>query len=159
MKSGILVLNGELFKEIKGKSGYFVSPNGEIVTVKPLTVTDNGHGYKHVSLGKKGFRERCYIHRLVAEAFIPNLSGLAQVDHKDGDRSNNILSNLQWITPVDNVRKAFNKKLCMVSPSGIRVEFSNVRAFSEEYGLDSSSVSKVLRGKLGHTKHWTMGVA
>jgi DNA-directed RNA polymerase specialized sigma24 family protein len=52
-----------------------------------------------VSLGRNNHR---YVHRLVAEAFLPNPDGLPQVDHIDGDRKNNRLENLRWVTARQN---------------------------------------------------------
>lgn len=56
-------------------------------------------GYMRVSLGRNNHR---YVHRLVAEAFLPNPDGLPQVDHIDGDRKNNRLENLRWVTARQN---------------------------------------------------------
>lgn len=56
-------------------------------------------GYMRVSLGRNNYR---YVHRLVAEAFLPNPDALPQVDHIDGDRKNNRLENLRWVTARQN---------------------------------------------------------
>ena len=58
-------------------------------------------GYLRVALGRGAHR---YIHRLVAAAFHPNLDGLPQVDHIDGDRKNNSAANLRWVSVRDNAR-------------------------------------------------------
>lgn len=64
---------------------------------------DNGNGYKAVALRKDGKLKNYYIHRLVAEAFIPNKGKLPCVNHIDFDRSNNDMSNLEWCTPKQNM--------------------------------------------------------
>lgn len=56
-------------------------------------------GYLRVSLGRNNHR---YVHRLVAAAFLPNPDGLLQVDHIDGDRTNNQVGNLRWVTARQN---------------------------------------------------------
>jgi len=56
-------------------------------------------GYLRVSLGRE---KQCYLHRLVAQAFLPNPELLPQVDHIDGDRQNNQLLNLRWVTAQQN---------------------------------------------------------
>lgn len=56
-------------------------------------------GYMRVSLGRNNHR---YVHRLVAEAFLPNPNAFPQVDHIDGDRKNNRLDNLRWVSVRQN---------------------------------------------------------
>ena len=68
-----------------------------------LTPTDNGHGYSIVGLiDSNGNRVNHYVHRLVAEAFIPNPDCLPQVNHIDYDRKNNKVTNLEWCTAAEN---------------------------------------------------------
>ena len=56
-------------------------------------------GYKRVGLGRNNY---FYVHRLVAECFLPNPEKLPQVDHIDGDRTNNNLNNLRWVSAKTN---------------------------------------------------------
>lgn len=60
-------------------------------------------GYKIVSLTKDGKTKMHFVHRLVAEAFIPNPDNLPQVNHKDEDKTNNFLENLEWCTNEYNL--------------------------------------------------------
>lgn len=76
--------------------------------LKPKTTAD---GYRFVALSKNGKTETGYIHRLVAEAFIPNLKELPEVNHKDGRKANNNLDNLEWVTHQENVVHAYQKGL------------------------------------------------
>ena len=66
------------------------------------THSDNGKGYKFVWLYKNNKGHRRYVHRLVAEAFIPNPESKKTVNHKDGDKSNNHVTNLEWATYKEN---------------------------------------------------------
>lgn len=61
------------------------------------------NGYLSVELFKNKTRKRLLIHRLVAQAFIPNLDNLPQVNHKDENRQNNEVDNLEWCTPKYNM--------------------------------------------------------
>lgn len=63
-------------------------------------------GYLHYELRKDGNSKTYSAHRLVAQAFLPNPEELPEVDHINGDRADNRVSNLQWITKTDNVRKS-----------------------------------------------------
>jgi len=56
-------------------------------------------GYKRVGLGRNN---QLYVHRLVAECFLPNPENLPQVDHIDGDRTNNTVTNLRWVSAKTN---------------------------------------------------------
>lgn len=71
---------------------------------KILNPTDNGNGYKIICLricGRK--RKNFYVHRLVAEAFIPNPDGLKEINHIDFDKGNNVVSNLEWVSRKGNI--------------------------------------------------------
>lgn len=85
----------------------FVNQNGHI-----LKSNDNGRGYKYVQLAGNGFRDRRYIHRLVAMNFLKESykEGL-EVNHKDGDKSNNKAENLEWVTSYENVQHAIKTGL------------------------------------------------
>ena len=85
----------------KGRTFYYVSKYGNVFsTAKPeshpatwhLMATYNGKGYRRVRLQGRTFK----VHRLVAEAFVPNPDQLPYVLHKDGDRENNRWDNLEW---------------------------------------------------------------
>lgn len=70
-------------------------------------------GYRYIILrDAQGHRKKRTLHCLLAEVFIPNPDNLPQVNHKDGDKLNNQLSNLEWVSSRDNVRHAFTNNLC-----------------------------------------------
>lgn len=78
---------------------------------KILRINDNGHGYKYVTMSNGSLRVREYVHRLVAKTFLPdNFHGL-EVNHIDGDKSNNNVNNLEWVTRDENKEHAYLKGL------------------------------------------------
>lgn len=99
----------EFWKDIKGYEGlYQVSNVGQVKSVKRnklLKPIKNRDGYLRVNLSKNGEAKCFYIHRLVAEAFLPNEEELPDVDHINNDKTDNRVANLQWISHVENLRK------------------------------------------------------
>lgn len=109
-------------KDIKGYEGlYAITSCGKVWSyrnecfLKPLT---NHKGYLRVCLRKNGEKKMHSLHRLVAEAYIPNPENLPEVDHIDSDKTHNYLNNLQWITHRDNSRKGRNRPIFQYSLDG-----------------------------------------
>lgn len=105
---------GEIWKDIKGWEGiYQISDRGNLKSFKRhqegrvLSNVNKTGGYFSVVLQWRS-RKRCSmrIHRLVAEAFIPNPAGKPQVNHKDGNKQNNSAYNLEWVTCKENMYDA-----------------------------------------------------
>ena len=92
--------------KITGYENYEVRPNGEVVNIKTgkvLKPCKNAGDYFQVCLNKNGKQKNFYIHRLVAQAFIPNPDNLPCVNHKDENKTNNNVENLEWCTHEYNV--------------------------------------------------------
>lgn len=93
--------------EIKNFPGYYVDRGGVIYSrkgehLRELKQYPKTHGYLYVTLFRDGKRYYLRVHRLVAEAFIPNPDNLPEVNHKDENKTNNFASNLEWCTSHDN---------------------------------------------------------
>lgn len=117
-----------MWKKIDRNPNYSINKNGEVRNDKTKHIknpfTNKGNGYLMVDLYQNNKSEKVPIHRLVAEAFIPNPEKKATVDHIDGDRKNNSISNLRWATYSEN-----NSRFETV---GVRSEAIVVTRYKEE---------------------------
>lgn len=107
----------EVWKDIKGFEGLYQVSNQGVVrsldrvncygrTVKGLTrkMVKNKNGYLYVSLRKNGVAKNYSVHRLVADAFIPNPHNYHTVNHKNENKADNNVENLEWMTLQDNLK-------------------------------------------------------
>lgn len=106
---------------------------------------DNGAGYMTINVYNRENKksEKRYIHRLVAELFLPEPSReCIQVNHKDGDKSNNHVSNLEWVSPKDNIMHMHNNNLNVN-----RANHGSTNRYSKS--VVALAYSKVVAGVLG----------
>lgn len=99
---------------IKGYKNYKISNLGRVKNIRTGRVLKSFtgfHGYKHVNLSECGGRKQWRIHRLVMLTFTAQPIGKNSINHIDGDKTNNILSNLEWCTDKENSRHAVNTGL------------------------------------------------
>lgn len=112
----------EIWKDIKDYEGrYQISSYGRVRSIKrtanhihgvrtvnsKLLKLNTSHRYSNISLSKNSLMSRFTIHRLAASHFIPNPEDLPQVNHIDGDRRNNHVSNLEWCTASHNQKHSY----------------------------------------------------
>lgn len=104
----------EFWREIDGFSNYRISSFGKIKNVKTnkiLSLQKASNNYVKVHLWKDNCDNYMFLHRLLAETFIPNPNNYKVVNHIDGNKYNNSLCNLEWCTHSENLKHAYNTNL------------------------------------------------
>ena len=114
-------MNNIIWKPIKGFEGlYEVSTEGQIKSCKKIIICKDGkvkhlkerilkpgkgkYGRNQYTLSKNGIKYSVRGYRIVAETFLKNPNNLPEVNHKDGNNSNDKLENLEWIDTEDNIK-------------------------------------------------------
>lgn len=107
----------EIWKDVKGFEGLYQVSNIGNVRRKKHLLFKTLRNYYGVKLCKNNIKCFKYIHRLVAEAFIPNPDNKPQVNHIDGNKLNNNVNNLEWVTISENGKHAY--KIGLEKPTRI----------------------------------------
>lgn len=153
----------EIWKDIKGYEGlYQVSNLGRVksfkgVSERILKPQFDNKGYTHVHLCKNSRRTQVTVHRLVAEAFIQNKENKPQVNHIDEDKTNNMVSNLEWMTANENNNHGTRTARTLKPIVGIDIangetnSYSSVNQCAESLGLWGQNISAVLNNRLRQT--------
>lgn len=162
-------LTNEVWKDVVGYEGrYKVSNTGKIystISNKCLALRINKSGYSQINLYKDCDRQMFSIHRLVAQAFIPNPENKPQVNHIDEDKTNNTSSNLELVTSKENknhgtrlYRSAMKKRKsirCTNIESGEVIVYDSQISASNDLSIEITYINNVLRGRQKTTGGYT----
>lgn len=137
------------------------SANGMTLACRILKQTKNPHGYYQVSLMNNGIRSVRYVHRLVAEAFIQNTNDLPVVNHIDGNKSNNCVDNLEFVSYHSNNQHAYDTGLhkkgndhyrSVLSDSDVKQirregKYTTYEKIGNKYNVSKATIRDVLTGR------------
>lgn len=146
----------EEWKQIDGFEGlYAVSSKGRVMNLKSgkvLKNKSNNHGYPYVALPKgDGKSKNMLVHRLVAQAFIPNPLNLPEVNHRNEIKTDNDVNNLEWVSRSENVRYSIYKQSCRINQLSLDGEFINQwdssKQIERELGFDHGYIIACCKGK------------
>lgn len=169
----------EIWKDIKYYEHYYqvsslgklrsldrVDCNGNHRKGKPLKLFCDKDGYLIASLSKAGVAKHYKVHRIVAEAFIPNPNKLPQINHKDENKQNNRVDNLEWCTAQHNINyggrnmkvsKALsgeNAHTCKLTEADVleirarykqRDKYNNANILAKEYGISHHQILRIAK--------------
>lgn len=152
-----------LHRTINTLTGKCTVTGKRTVKGKVLRPKTNGSGYLFVMLCKGKARKHAYIHRLVADAFIPNPEQKPQVNHVNGVKSDNHVSNLEWVTGTENSQHAYRCGLYFDIASVFRdkgvpvydtetlTRYKTIKAAAKAIGKNYSLLRDMLKGRRVNT--------
>ena len=143
----------EIWKEINGYENYLVSSEGRVFSKYKKGVIaqeETKYGYLNVTLYKNGNGKTRKVHRFVAEAFIDNPDNKPQVNHIDGNKKNNNVSNLEWVTAAENMKHACKTGL-YTSESARKGYKTRLKKYGQKYLSEKmSKAAKKADAKKGY---------
>lgn len=169
MKNLYIMNMTEIWKDIEGFEGlYQVSNYTRVRTVERIVQFGNRKrlvksiilkqtvnkksGYVSVMLSKEKVQKRCYVHRLVAQAFIPNPDNLPEIDHINRIKTDNRIENLRW---VDRSKQLKNRDLSTITKHVIQLtlnnefvnKFDSISEASNQTGINDECIRQCYHGK------------
>ena len=149
--------------------GFEVSNLGRILSLnyrntgkaELMTPSENTDGYFKINLRKNGETKTCYVHRLIAQTFIPNPENKPEINHIDEDKTNNRVDNLEWKWHKDNINHGTHNERSAKTRSKPVLQFSLTGEFIREWestmecgrnGFNQGAVAACCRGELKQYK-------
>lgn len=160
------------WRDVPGYEGlYQVSDDGRVKSLRRGKEMSQAvfprTGYMYVGLNRGGNQKTAVVHRLVAEAFIPKPEGKDYVNHIDGCKTNNTVSNLEWVTPKENIAHAIrtglhNPSMSRTTPimalnkeTGELTRYNSIAEAAAQLGVNKSEISRQANRNLDYRKGTT----
>lgn len=171
LKTSLGLAKAEVWIIINGFEGYQISNHGNVVSIDRYinvnTTNQYGDEYDYErkvngrklkpSISKNGYlmvnlRKTFYVHRLVALAFVPNPENKHHVNHIDGNRMNNVSSNLEWTHPLPKPNMDKYRKPVIATNGTKTIKYEKLSDVRKD-GYDQSCVSLCVNGKSKKSMH------
>ncbi len=151
-----LFVESRAWKQVEGFPTYRISSNGRLYSdwAKQLRSLSDNNGYKRVELCHEGEKKRTSIHQLVAEHYHENPSDKKKVNHKNGEKGDNRLENLEWSTQSENAQHAYDTGLNKGSKPVVQydlngnfmVRYKSATEAGKKTDIPNCQISKVCQG-------------
>lgn len=157
------------WKQVTNYNDYYINKDGTIISFKrksihKLKTSIDRNGYVRIHLLKNGIRKSYLLHRLVAQTFIPNPNNLPEINHKDENKQNNCVNNLEWCSHKYNsnygtrvariIPKTIAKtrvKICQCDENMNVIKiWDGVNVASKELGITQQNITNVCQKKRKH---------
>jgi len=157
--------DSEVWKDVVGYEGlYQISTFGRVKSLKRFDTRGNllksrilknvsrGNGYLSVDLCKNATAKLFDLHRLVAQAYIPNPDSKPQVNHIDEDKTNNNVDNLEWVTIKENANhgtrnRRIGKNIKVIYQDDTYEFWESAHLFAKNFGISNSGITECLSGR------------
>lgn len=166
----------EIWRKVKGYEELLIVSNlgnvkrlgrttkaGNYVLEKDKAIATHHTGYRYIVINFEGKQKFLLVHRLVAEAFLPNPNNLPEVNHKDLNKGNNCINNLEWCSRQENVDHAVakgvgglpKKPIVAIDAEGNETTYESANACARAIDGFTTNIAKCLKGKLRTYKGYT----
>lgn len=162
-------MKNEVWKDIPNYEGLYQVSNfgniksltrkridrNQILQERLLTKRTKENGYQIITLCKESKEKKCYVHRLVAQAFIPNPNNLPEINHKDENKLNNNVNNLEWCTRIYNAnynelpKKQYKKVFQYDLDGNFIKEWESIKSIKKHFnkGNNCGAISECIHNK------------
>lgn len=152
-------------KQVEGFKNVYITNEGKVFNSKinrNMATKRVGSGYEGLNLWNYDEKKHItkYVHRLVAETFLPNPNNYPEVNHKDGNKFNNNVNNLEWCSISHNRKHTrrelkHNLNILKVTVNGNTKEYEFCKQYCEENDVKYTTLMNVLNGHRNKPKEWS----